>query len=544
MTKIFNFDEFKGAGMKTNGVKNLSKVIFPFALLISNSIYSKSYQNKNLNEFLNEFHKNPAQVMDRPPYKEESANGSDAYVVIPNSADLSKDFLTVKDQYRNKVCKIKNGTEICAGELQGRAGIENNDVVEELVDLGAKALKNLYKMDQLKLQTARLSKKPWSDDYWPLYKGVLAFRYGDQNKVTGEDWKEYTDYVYQNPSSSYIGEGFDGIEFLSPAEKYDLLVGDKDETLTKRMLSEGRPYYDRTGKVETWMGICHGWAQAAYMLDRPSHKVNVLAADGQTVIPFFPSDIKALGSLLWANVNVYTNFSGGRCNVKDPEKDEVGRVIDQKCFDTNPGTWHRAVVNQIGLSDRSVIIDATYDYEVWNQPVYSYSYLYFNPETYETSKNFSDVAVDVNDFKKDKFKKYRHENTKKVVGVEMVLEYIAETQPVQSEEDGEAFDYVKTVFYRYDLELDNSGNILGGEWYSNMHPDFLWTPRKGDRALTRLDRNIEDAINEGQKQHLWKKGDSIPLSWRKYIPPFSKEGQPLGLIVEGLIERSRDQAKL
>ena len=126
----------------------------------------------------------------------------------------------------------------------------------------------------------------------------------------------------------------------------------------------------------------------------------------------------------------------------------------------------------------------------------------------------------------------------------MVLEYIAETQPVQSEEDGEAFDYVKTVFYRYDLELDNSGNILGGEWYSNMHPDFLWTPRKGDRALTRLDRNIEDAINEGQKQHVWKKGDSIPLSWRKYIPPFSKEGQPLGLIVEGLIERSRDQAKL
>ena len=53
------------------------------------------------------------------------------------------------------------------------------------------------------------------------------------------------------------------------SEKYDALIGDKSGALTRRMWLEGKGYYDASGKVETWMGICHGWSPAAYMLDRP-----------------------------------------------------------------------------------------------------------------------------------------------------------------------------------------------------------------------------------------------------------------------------------
>jgi hypothetical protein len=330
------------------------------------------------------------------------------------------------------------------------------------------------------------------------------------------------------------------ISVLSPAEKYDLLVGDENFTLTNNMINEGRYYYENSGKVESWMGICHGWAPAAYMMDRPTSLVTVKSVNGLE-IPFYPDDIKALGSLLWANVQTYTKFSGGRCNTKDPKKDRVtGRIQDQECFDTNPGTWHKSVVNQIGISDRSFIIDATYDYEVWNQPVYSYSYKYFNPQNYETSRrSYKDVAIGIDSFSKDKFKSYRNPKTKKIVGVEMRVEYIAETTPAQRSYDNDSYDYVTTVTYRYDLELDGRGKIIGGEWYSNKHPDFLWTPPKNTRALTSLDEQIENAIKSGRTDLEWKGDVNLPAIWASNSPRTSKEGEPLGLIVEGLIKRSR-----
>ncbi|MCR9204402.1 MAG: hypothetical protein NXH75_07490 [Halobacteriovoraceae bacterium] len=516
--------------------------VFTAVSLMVSPVFATEYQAEDLKSFLQEFHSNPAQVMEQIPVKEGSGQSQQA-TLIPEQAIEGNQFLEAKDQYRSKICKLENGVEICADQLTGRAGIQNNDRAEDLVDLGSRTIKTLKAMDEKSLQSAELSVRPWSDDYWAIYKGVLAYRYGDPNKTDGTDWKVHTDFVKENPSDLYIGQGFDGIQFLSPAEKYDLLVGDKGESLTKKMLNEGRSYYQNQGKVETWMGICHGWAPAAYMMDRPTSQVNVIAADGTTVIPFFPSDIKALGSLLWANVRVYNNFSGGRCNAKDPKKDENGRIIDQQCFDTNPGTWHKSVVNQIGIADRSFIIDATYDYEVWNQPVYSYSYRYFNPETFETSEDSAKVAVDVNNFSKDKFKKYRSSRAKKVVGVEMSLQYIAETNPSQRTFDSKEYDYVTTVRYRYDIELDSRGSIIGGEWYSNKHPDFLWTPNKGARALTRLDKSIEEAIASGRTDVEWKDGEPVPAVWQQYISQYSRQGQPLGLIVEGLIKRSRAAAE-
>src|SRR6185436_9002354 len=98
--------------------------------------------------------------------------------------------------------------------------------------------------------------------------------------------------------------------------------------------------------------------------------------DGKTPLLFYPSDLKGLASLLWATTDPPSRGVGGRCEDTNPKKDRNGRVISPACFDSNPGTWHLAVVNQIGVAKRSMVIDATYDFEVWNQPVYGYRYRY------------------------------------------------------------------------------------------------------------------------------------------------------------------------
>ena len=218
-------------------------------------------------------------------------------------------------------------------------------------------------------------------------------------------------------------------------------MGDDNQTLTQRMWQEGKNRLEKEESLEWWKGICQGWAAASYMMERPTSKVNVIAADGKTLIPFYPADIKALASLLWAQQKemIDENFIGGRCN-KDLYG-ETGRIESQDCWDTNPGTWHMAVVNQIGVSRRSFIMDVDQNLEVWNHPVYSYEYFYFNPErSFETSGHAQDVAIDISHYTSDDFKSYRDEKAKWIVGVSMRVELIRMKRPNHWPKDSEAYD--------------------------------------------------------------------------------------------------------
>jgi len=476
-------------------------------------VMAQSHQNAELGQFLQEFHQNPSQVMDQLPAK--TAKQASLF----NQSDKEDNqFVAKKDLNRAQVLQV-----------QGRAGMQYNDLAENLVDNGRDLISNLGEMDEKELQKAQLAESPWSDDYWAIAKGILGSRYADPDKNETFDWKDNFEFTKTNPVTDYITNG--NIDYLSPSEKYDLLMGDENYTLTKKMWAEGKSYYDQSGKVEDWMGICHGWAPAAYMVERPTNSVKVKDVTGKHEITFFPSDLKALSSLLWANGRTNSNFIGGRCNAKNPAKDRAtGRVTDQECFDTNPGSWHKAVVNQIGVSKRSFVIDATYDYEVWNQPVFAYSYRYFNVETGETATTYDKAVIKLADFSKDKFKDFRDSKTKKIVGVEMRLEYVVETQPSHSKTDSSNRDATNTALYRYDLELDAKGNIVGGEWYSNAHPDFLWTPPVGEKVRTSVDRymngkTLEDVVTKGSR----------------FSSRTSAQGLPLPLVIEKLIKESRTE---
>ena len=164
----------------------------------------------------------------------------------------------------------------------------SNDNAENLVD--QLFSKNLAEMESAKRMDAELPNAPWSDSYWPIYSGEIANRYADPNYRAGLNWMENRNYLISN-----LGRG--PMEQMSAAEKYDLLVGDNAFTLTRKMISAGAPYADEKGNVETWMGLCHGWAPASIMVPRPSHTIRTKASDGREIV-FYPSDLKALASLL------------------------------------------------------------------------------------------------------------------------------------------------------------------------------------------------------------------------------------------------------
>jgi hypothetical protein len=482
-------------------------------------------ERADIERYLADFAGNSAEVMDRVPDKRtpDGAVAGDASTLFEDDAILSGDFVEQRDGTRSG---IYGEDDVRVADLvPGKAPIGAHDHAKDLVDTFR--YDKPADMDAARLQSAHLAETPWSDDYWGVYHGILGHRYADALFPDSDDWKANFDYVTRRSAAKVVAEGQQlAIDALSPSEKYDLLVGDATFGLTREMWAEGKRFYDRAGKVESWMGICHGWAPAAYMVERP-RRIVTLHSPGGVLLRFFPADIKALASLLWANSSPPARFIGSRCGDKEPKKDANGRVLSEAAFDTNPGTWHLAVVNQIGVSKRAMVMDATYDYEVWNQPVCGYEYHYFNPQDMSFAATAREATVARGAFTRDRFSNYRGADCKAVCGVAMRTTYVVERPPTQFPTDDPSRDVTRLVDYFYDLELDASGRILGGEWYLNRHPDFLWTPAPGRRAETPADAFATDR---------WGFGEAVPESYQAAALRASANGLPLAKVVDRLIE--------
>lgn len=382
----------------------------------------------------------------------------------------------------------------------------------------------LEDLEAKQLTSAVIKEGPWSDSYWPLYLGTLAFRYGDKMYPLSLDWRVNNSYMMKN-----LGTAPD-IGDISPAEKYDLLIGSQNFNFTRVMLKKGKDNLGNDGVVPKWMGICHGWAPASMAVPRPKNMVPVQVADGR-IIPFYPSDIKALVTLLWAKTEIRKNAIGSRCMELKIRRDSNGRAIDPDCRDTNPATWHLAVTNQFGYDRKSFIMDSVSNREVWNYVVTSYKYNYFNPVTSQSGTTLVDARVSTEEFKKDKFKKFRAPGTRYIVGIEMDVTYTDEAPPVKQQVDNSSFDLTVLKKFRYDLELNEKGQIIGGEWHSEVHPDFLWQTDQVESPLAYGDHLLSD---DGDRSE-WEYGKPLPESWARAARLSISREQPLQKIVESLV---------
>ncbi|APJ04067.1 peptidase [Silvanigrella aquatica] len=501
----------------------------PIAIALGIASTAQAENEINLEQFLIDFYSNPIETMNKIPPKSQIYRSQSNSPQFSQEEITSQNFIEKKDKIRSKI--IRNGNK-SKKRISPYSAYLGNDNPQNLIDKPENFIDNIYVIDSKNIASARLNFQPWSGSYWPLSEASIASRYTDLNRPKN-DVNKYSEYILQQfPAENLVSEG--KTNSLSPAEKYDLLMNDKNYTLTNSILSEVKNY----GKFEGWEGICHGWAPAAYMYKRPIRSVSVANAEGKS-ITFYPADIKALTSLLWANLSYTSKFVGGRCNEKNPARDANGRIQSQDCFDTNPGSFHLALVNQIGINKKSFVFDATYDFQVWNQPLVSYSYYYFNPQTGQASSKSSDVMIKASDFKRDPFKSYRSQNSSFIVGVKTKVEYIGETWQDASTRDNPSRDSVVAVEYIYDLEIDTSGKIIGGEWYQTAHPDFMWTPTSNSDITTNL---VPSPTNYNYEyifkyhNYMWNENPTRPVSeWTYYSAYAAKQRRvPLENIIRNL----------
>lgn len=367
-----------------------------------------------------------------------------------------------------------------AHDLEGAVGIQ--DRVNRFVN-SDHAYRSLLDYQNTVGTSGWVAFQPWSSTYWPLDKGMAANAYADRgghtryfgiNKMNFDSSVSRLQRRIENKSITD-----EEIDFMSPTEKYDLYLGDDTFTLSKAIwqsLAEAEKN-SKHHSIQDWEGICHGWAPASSFMKRPTKKFTVASIDGRFNIPFYPDDLKALGSLLWANSLIQDNsmVEGIRCDTNNPAIDYgSGKVLRTRCKGVNPGVWHLSVLGLIGEKHRPFIINKNNDIEIWNQPVTGFDFKYYNPKTNETGK-VEQVAVRANAYNDD-FKSFRDPKTVYIVGVDMLFHYMDETEPSHAETDDKKNDSVKDMHMKYELELDEAYNVLGGEWSSENDQDRRWIP--------------------------------------------------------------------
>jgi hypothetical protein len=461
-------------------------------------------------QFLQQFHQNPEKMMNRLPPNIENGKVIDRGFL--NSEILDQKLLDEKEARRNEVIKRAVPT------FQTFSIILEKDNPAILVDSGV-VVSNILELDKRGLNNHSVPQPMWSDSYWPYQKGLLAARYADPGFPNSADWMVNYSYHLAVPPALTDPNN------LSPAEKYDLLVGDNTMGLTEFSWARGKKLYDENNNsVPGWMGICHGWSGATHMKAKIPFGSITLKTPAGGSIKFYQSDVKALTSLLWANSEPQTKFLGFRCE-GTPPRDGTGRVIDPNCLDNNPATFFLSLTNQLGINNRSFVMDATWDAEVWNYAVVSYKSTYFNPQTFQQSDNLREGIIPVSQFTIDKFKTYRSPNTAFVLGMTVDVTHMNEAGANHSVQTKPS---TLTKRYIYDLELDANYNVIGGEWYSRVHPDFIWTFPVDSQALAPGDADIN--AND------WNVAGPVPPTWAAAAQKSSKMGAPLFSVIKKIVE--------
>ncbi len=404
--------------------------------------------------------------------------------------------------------------------------------------------------------------EPWSGDYWALNRGAINFRYADKDVFSlykktksskiKEMWKVLFDQFNDKTAQSYIEQG--RVNELSPAEKYDLLIGDETKTLSRELWQYGRGnylYYRERTERWSWMGFCDGWANAAANMARPQNAVDVIAANGKTKITFYPDDIKALMTLLWSHGRTTKPLGrvGSMCMlVGNQVPNKTLRNQDNKeyknCWDVNPGSLHLALMNQVGIHKKSFTIERTWDKEVWNHPVHSYRIRYLKKGRFrrqKQTKSFKDALIPIEESNR-KLRAFRSERARYIVNVIADVKMMTETHPMARNTDDSNNDAYVSDQYLYDLELDENYNIVGGEWSSNKHPDYLGgISVSGTKAIS---QNVEFISSK------WDGMTIVPQEYAETAKNFSRDGYenlkgtskymtPHSQIVDMLLEMSR-----
>eukprot|EP00824_Muranothrix_gubernata_P018224 TRINITY_DN37162_c0_g1_i1.p1 TRINITY_DN37162_c0_g1~~TRINITY_DN37162_c0_g1_i1.p1 ORF type:complete len:1337 (-),score=302.64 TRINITY_DN37162_c0_g1_i1:54-3554(-) len=337
---------------------------------------------------------------------------------------------------------------------------------------------------------AKTSVQPWADSYWPKFRDSINQRWkrqdcpDEEEPVTPNDlsplekydvafngWTPTEEFLKLKPwrpclchSQYYLSRDATYYDLLGPAAKYwsdyrgnkqarDGVDNDQDGFIDDCDDNDG---------LGSWEGMCHAWCPAAILEPEPGTRVT------HNNVDFDVSDIKSLLIMLYDENE--SKVLGNRCHTtsKNLQRDAFGRIIDPACRDTNPGAFHVILANLIGKQKRPFVVDRTFDFEVWNQPLFGYRV------TDSQIVTSAEKALEL--LGRDSAVSYTfNQHAVKWVHVKLETDWITESHPSASPMLPHIEDFIRHDQYEYLVELDVHNNVVGGEWISTP-PDFIWLP--------------------------------------------------------------------
>lgn len=305
----------------------------------------------------------------------------------------------------------------------------------------------------------------WSESYWPSNKGGITYRWNHPDPQPFK-YRLHTKQEIMKMSEKELSQ-------LSPAELYDIANDDFNYTLTRSTMRRYSP------RDLWWEGLCHGWAQAASHYPEPAPVV-VTSRSGIRV-PFGSSDVKALLAMHESyNFGGKFGFVGVRCKASgkvpgeaderdrnpNPPAPEIANAPD--CKDVNAGAFHVVITNMIGILGKGFVADIDRYGDVWNQPITNYKYTIAGEEPVTAQ--------------------HRSQGIERRIRVQMEMTYGEELKFWTPELAATgATNFVSKLpvtntphqkflskNYSYIVELNQQGDVIGGEWLTETRPDFLW----------------------------------------------------------------------
>lgn len=410
--------------------------------------------------------------------------------------------------------------------MQRTAG-RNDSLVPFEAGTSARIPLNLRLLDQT-APKSRIGNRPWAGLVFPMNEGLIAARYLDRGFRSLSTFAARKVYVMNRPLEA-IARGDSwfskrrSLDQLSPSEKYDLLVGDLAGTLTQAIWNEG-VRYENNGEIAPWMGICDGSAAASALAPEPIHDLVLRDPIFGNEFTLYASDIKALASLHYSEYVVRTSIVGGRCEHSSGTLPLPGE--SPQCESLNPASWHRSLLFFNGIQQRPLFIDTSPNLEVWNSPIISYSFEYFDVRTSKSVSSLDQALVRRSDFKYDPRSGSRAPSTEFIVGVRMTISTSGGS--ARSTSGPQPATPIRRN-YAYELELDSFQNLLGGEWLSKDRPDFAWIMDRQKLPMSTADEEL---------LHPRWDGGVVPPDWHPAIQRASARVQTTGAIIRHLLEQS------
>lgn len=374
-----------------------------------------------------------------------------------------------------------------------------------------------------------VDKAPWGMPRFAYKTGMLATRHLDANYESLESPQERYAY-FKTHGFREILQVSDSIKRqklinqLSPAEKYDLWIGDLDRTFSTEIWNEVNAQLSRA-EVPSWLGLCEGSSSASMRFSQPQKNVKVSSRIPGVEIEFMVGDIKGLlAYMMTTYVSDDLSIFGKRCRL------ETVDYSTKECFDVNPGAFHQILVQMIKNPAKFpfMILDRTNNSTVWNSALLSASIAYYDPQSSILNSNKAiDHLVNARQYQPPVGSPGWAPGTQKLLYVGTILRVSDTRNTLEFNELGKMSSLDLEI--RYILELNNKNEIIGGEWLTPQYPDFLWQLPRDYRPQAYGDRETEF--------YEWD-GVDFPEEVRPLILESSKRAQPLFKLIDYIYKKS------